>query len=116
MDELKDAHFDVIALGKIADIFDNEGITKSIRTIDNDDGMVKLIESFDDDFTGITFLNLVDFDAKFGHRRDPKGYVRALEVFDKTLAMALDKMADDDLMIINAAEVNCSTHTVEYHR
>jgi len=110
MDELKDADFDVVALGKIADIFDNEGITKSIRTIDNDDGMVKLIESFDDDFTGITFLNLVDFDAKFGHRRDPKGYGRALEVFDKTLPKALEKMADDDLMIITADHGNDPTH------
>src|SRR5690625_5040816 len=71
--------------------------------------MVKLIESFDDDFTGITFLNLVDFDAKFGHRRDPKGYGRALEVFDKTLPKALEKMADD-LMIITADHGNDPTH------
>lgn len=110
MDELKDANFDVIALGKIADIFDNEGITKSIRTLDNDDGMVKLLDSFNDDFTGITFLNLVDFDAKYGHRRDPEGYGKALESFDRYLPKALGKLANDDLLIITADHGNDPTH------
>ena len=85
MNELKDADYDVIALGKITDIFDGEGITETVRTVDNDDGMEKLIQSMDQEFTGLNFLNLVDFDAKYGHRRDPKGYAEALEAFDQQL-------------------------------
>ena len=85
MDELKDAGYDVLAIGKISDIFDGEGVTKSLRTISNMDGMDKLFETIDQDFTGLSFLNLVDFDALFGHRRDPKGYGQALEEFDERL-------------------------------
>ncbi len=110
MDELKDASYDVIALGKISDIFDGEGITESIRTVDNDDGMVKLVETMDKNFNGLCFLNLVDFDAKYGHRRDPQGYGEALEAFDKQLGEVIDKLRDDDLLIITADHGNDPTH------
>lgn len=91
MNELKDGGFDVIALGKISDIYDGEGITDAIRTKSNMDGMDKLIQTFDRDFTGLSFLNLVDFDAKFGHRRDPEGYGQALEEFDARLPEVFEK-------------------------
>jgi len=82
MNELKDANYDVIAIGKISDIFNNEGVTESLRTVDNMDGMDKLAQVVNKDFHGISFLNLVDFDALYGHRRDPIGYGEALEAFD----------------------------------
>lgn len=110
MNELKDASLAVIALGKITDIFDGEGVTESIRTVDNDDGMAKLIESMDQDFRGLSFLNLVDFDAKYGHRRDPRGYAKALEAFDQQLPAVLDKLREDDLLIITADHGNDPTH------
>ncbi|NEU34964.1 phosphopentomutase, partial [bacterium LRH843] len=69
MNELKDSNFDVIAIGKISDIYDGEGVTKSLRTKSNMDGMDKLIDTLKMDFNGLSFLNLVDFDALFGHRR-----------------------------------------------
>jgi phosphopentomutase len=74
MNELKDEGYDVLAIGKISDIYDGEGVTKSLRTVSNMDGMDKLMETIHTDFTGLSFLNLVDFDALFGHRRDPIGY------------------------------------------
>lgn len=119
MDALKDQNYDVIALGKIVDIFDGEGITKSIRTINNDDGITKLVESIDSEFNGINFLNLVDFDALYGHRRDPKGYATALEAFDKRLPEVLNKLRADDLIILTADHGNDPTysgtdHTREY--
>src|SRR5690625_1306175 len=110
MNELKDAQFDVIALGKIDDIFDGSGVTKAIRTKDNDDGMKKLMETMDESFTGLCFLNLVDFDANYGHRRDPKGYGQALETFDKQLGDVLPKLQSDDLLIITADHGNDPTH------
>lgn len=85
MNELKDHGFDVIALGKITDIYDGEGITRTIRTESNMDGMNKFVATFDESFTGLSFINLVDFDSKYGHRRDPEGYARALEAFDRRL-------------------------------
>lgn len=119
MDELKDTDHDVIALGKIDDIFDGEGITKSLRTNSNDDGITKLVESIGQDFHGLTFLNLVDFDAKYGHRRDPAGYAQALEAFDQRLPEILSKLKDTDLIIFTADHGNDPTfhgtdHTREY--
>lgn len=110
MNELKDAGYDVIAIGKINDIYDGEGVTKTLRTVSNMDGMDKLIETFDMDFTGLSFVNLVDFDAMFGHRRDPFGYGKALEEFDQRLPEVLKKMQDDDLLIITADHGNDPTH------
>lgn len=119
LNELKDAHYDVIALGKINDIYDGEGITKSIHTSSNMDGMNKLIANFDEDFTGISFLNLVDFDALYGHRRNPQGYGKALEEYDARLSEVLAKMTNEDMLIITADHGNdptyCGTdHTREY--
>jgi phosphopentomutase len=119
MSELKDAGFDVIAIGKISDIYDGEGVTKSLRTVSNMDGMDKLIETFDMDFTGISFVNLVDFDALYGHRRDPLGYGKALEEYDARLPEVFAKMKDDDLLMITADHGNDpvapgTDHTREY--
>jgi phosphopentomutase len=97
-------------LGKISDIYDGEGVTKAIRTKDNDDGMEKLIQSIDEDFHGLNFLNLVDFDAKYGHRRDPEGYGKALEKFDERLPEVLEKLKEDDLLIITADHGNDPVH------
>ncbi|WP_083249094.1 phosphopentomutase [Bacillus solimangrovi] len=110
MNEMKDAGLDVIALGKISDIYDGEGVTEAVRTISNMDGMDKLNDSLKQDFTGMSFLNLVDFDAKFGHRRDPKGYGEALEAYDKRLVEVFDLLKDDDLLIITADHGNDPVH------
>jgi phosphopentomutase len=110
MNELQDEGFDVIAIGKISDIYDDEGVTKSLRTISNMDGMDKIIETLDMDFHGISFLNLVDFDAKFGHRRDPIGYGKALEEFDQRLPEVLGKMTEEDLLLITADHGNDPVH------
>ncbi|PAD71582.1 phosphopentomutase [Paenibacillus campinasensis] len=119
MNELKDAGLDVIALGKISDIYDGEGITKAVRTVSNMDGMDQIVKTLDEPFTGLSFLNLVDFDAVYGHRRDPQGYGQALEEFDQRLPEVLDKLSDDDLLIITADHGNDPTykgtdHTREY--
>lgn len=110
MSELKDSGFDVIAIGKISDIFDGEGVTESLRTVSNMDGMDKLLQSFDMDFTGLSFLNLVDFDALYGHRRDPIGYGKALEEYDARLPEVFAKMQEDDLLIITADHGNDPVH------
>jgi phosphopentomutase len=110
MNELKDSGLDVIAIGKINDIYDGEGVTKSLRTVSNMDGMDKLIETFDMDFTGLSFVNLVDFDALFGHRRDPIGYGKALEEFDARLPEVFAKMNKDDLLMMTADHGNDPVH------
>lgn len=110
MNELKDANLDVIAIGKISDIYDGEGVTESLRTVSNMDGMDKLVQTFEMDFTGISFLNLVDFDALFGHRRDPEGYGKALEEYDARLPEVFAKMEEDDLLIITADHGNDPIH------
>lgn len=110
MNELKDSGHDVIAIGKISDIYDGEGVTKSLRTISNQDGMDKLMDTLSMDFTGLSFLNLVDFDALYGHRRDPIGYGKALEEFDVRLSEVLPNMNEDDLLIITADHGNDPVH------
>ena len=104
---------------KYHDIFNGEGITSTERTKDNMDGMDKFIATLDKDFQGISFLNLVDFDALFGHRRDPLGYGKALEEFDVRLKEVLPKLTEEDLLIITADHGNDPTmpgtdHTREY--
>lgn len=119
MDTLKSHKKEVIAIGKISDIFDGEGVTKTIRTKNNMDGMDKLNEVLLQDFEGLSFLNLVDFDADFGHRRDPIGYGKALQAFDARLPEVFEKLTDEDLLIITADHGNDPTyigtdHTREY--
>ncbi|MEB7422784.1 phosphopentomutase [Staphylococcus arlettae] len=119
MNELKDADYDVIALGKINDIYDGEGVTKAVRTKSNMDGMDKLIDTAKEDFSGISFLNLVDFDALYGHRRDKPGYAQAIKDFDERLPELIDVLQEDDLVIITADHGNDpnadgTDHTREY--
>lgn len=119
MNTLKDADYDVIAIGKINDIYDGEGVTKAIRTKDNMDGMDQLIDVVKSDFNGISFLNLVDFDALYGHRRDKEGYAQAIKDFDNRLEDLQAVLNEDDLVIITADHGNDPTapgtdHTREY--
>lgn len=110
MNELKDINIESIAIGKISDIYDGEGVTKSLRTVSNMDGMDKLVDTLKMDFTGLSFLNLVDFDALFGHRRDPIGYGKALEEYDARLPEVFELLKDDDLLIITADHGNDPIH------
>lgn len=119
LNELKEAHQEVIAIGKINDIYVGEGITESILTKSNEDGMNQLLQVMQRDFNGLAFLNLVDFDAMYGHRRDPLGYAKCLEEFDGQLGEVLANMKDNDLLIISADHGNDpiasgSDHTREY--
>lgn len=115
MNELKDAGKAVIAVGKISDIFNGEGVTESVRTVSNMDGVDKLIDVMNSDFTGMSFTNLVDFDALFGHRRDPIGYGNALQEFDSRLPEIVDSLKQDDLLIITADHGNDPVHSGTDH-
>ena len=110
LDSLKEAGLASIAIGKIADIFDGEGVTKAIRTKSNMDGMDQFIALLDEEFRGLSFTNLVDFDAAYGHRRDPIGYGNALEEFDVRLTEVFAKMTDEDLLILTADHGNDPTY------
>ncbi|MFL2099965.1 phosphopentomutase [Desemzia sp. FAM 23989] len=119
LDSLKDAGKDVIAIGKINDIYNGQGITEFVRTKSNMDGVDQLLKIMDKEFTGLSFLNLVDFDAAFGHRRDVKGYGEAIEDFDGRMEEILGKLREDDLLLITADHGNDPTapgtdHTREY--
>jgi phosphopentomutase len=107
---LDEAGKDVIGIGKISDIYAGEGITKSIHTKTNMHGVDKLLGTLKEPFDGLAFVNLVDFDAKYGHRRDPKGYAKALEDFDARIPEILDTLQEDDLLIITADHGNDPTH------
>lgn len=109
LDELKETSLDVIAIGKISDIFNNRGITKSIKTKDNLDGIEKIKNTMQEDFTGLCFANLNDFDSKYGHRRDPIGYMRALKEVDDNINSLKDNLNMDDLLIITADHGNDPT-------
>ncbi|RMD02404.1 phosphopentomutase [Clostridium autoethanogenum] len=115
MDYIKNAGLDSIAIGKIRDIFDGEGVTKAIRTKSNMDGMDKFISVLDEDFHGLSFTNLVDFDAVYGHRRNPIGYGDAIEAFDKRLTEVFEKLREDDLLIVTADHGNDPTYTGTDH-
>ncbi len=99
---LVESGLDVVGLGKIDDIFAGRGLTRSIRTQNNQDGMHKLFDVLNEQRTGLVFLNLVDFDMQYGHRRDPRGYARALEDFDVRLGELCPRLDRDDLLIITA--------------
>ncbi len=110
LDDLKEGGFDVISIGKIVDIFDGEGITEYHKTVSNKDGMEKTIAALDKEFNGLMYVNLVDFDALWGHRRNPQGYKDELELFDRQLAELLPKLREDDLLILTSDHGNDPTH------
>lgn len=112
---LKDAGYDVISVGKIYDIFDGEGITESNRSKSSVYGMEQTIEIAQRDFIGLCFVNLVDFDALWGHRRNVTGYAQELERFDVKLGELLEVLKEDDLLIITADHGNDPTYTGTDH-
>ncbi|PID79994.1 MAG: phosphopentomutase [Clostridiales bacterium] len=119
LDSLKEADYEVRAVGKIVDIYNGCGITHDIHTKSNMDGVDQTIHYMKDDFKGLIFTNLVDFDAKFGHRRNIPGYANALEEFDLRLPEIINAMNDDDLLILTADHGNDPSykgtdHTREY--
>ena len=109
LNALKEAGYDVISVGKIADIFDGEGITESNKSKSSVHGMEQTIEIAGRDFTGLCFVNLVDFDAQWGHRRNVQGYAEELERFDVRLGQLLPLLRDDDLLILTADHGNDPT-------
>lgn len=115
LDILKDAGYDVISVGKIADIFNNQGIIEKYHSDSSVQGMEQTIEIAKRDFHGLTFVNLVDFDALWGHRRNPEGYGRELEKFDEKLTQLLPLIREDDLLMITADHGNDPTYTGTDH-
>ncbi len=115
LDYLKEANYDVISIGKIKDIFNGCGITEAYKSVSNHDGMEIMKNITKKDFTGLCFSNLVDFDALYGHRRDPQGYKNALEEFDNDLSELLPLLNDDDLLLITADHGNDPTWTGTDH-
>lgn len=111
LDYIEEKKLDVIGIGKISDIFAGKGITKSIKTKGNADGINKLFEVMDCDFEGLCFLNLVDFDMLYGHRNDIKGYASALSYFDEKVVNIIEKMQKEDILIITA-DHGCDPSTV----
>lgn len=109
LNELKDESYDVISIGKINDIFDSEGITQAYRSQSSVHGMEQTIEQAKKDFCGLCFTNLVDFDALWGHRRNPAGYAKELEKFDIGLGELLKNLRQDDLLILSADHGNDPT-------
>lgn len=119
LDLIKNNGMEVYAIGKIEDIFNGQGITKAVHTVDNMDGVNKTIEALQQNFEGLIFINLVDFDSKYGHRRDPLGYGNAIMDFDKRLPEIIGSLKEDDILILTADHGNDPTykgtdHTREY--
>ena len=110
-----DVGYDVIGIGKIHDIFCGEGITESLHSTSSVHGMEQTIDICKKDFEGLCFVNLVDFDALWGHRRNPEGYGREIEKLDKNLGVLLDTMREDDLLILTADHGNDPTYTGTDH-
>lgn len=115
LNALKDAGLDVISVGKIYDIFDGEGLTESNKSKSSVHGMEQTIEIAKRDFEGLCFVNLVDFDALWGHRRNVEGYAQEIEKFDVKLGELLGLLREDDLLIITADHGNDPTHTGTDH-
>ncbi|MCQ2771985.1 MAG: phosphopentomutase [Bacilli bacterium] len=111
MDILKQNGYMTSCVGKISDIFNGKGVAKTVKTISNMDGMDKTIDQVkNDDWNGLCFVNLVEFDSEYGHRRDPKGYARALEEFDVRIGEMISLMREDDLLMITADHGNDPTY------
>ena len=111
LDKISQAGKTVYAVGKISDIFNGKGISKSVHTESNMDGVDKTIEAMAEDFEGFIFTNLVDFDSKFGHRRDAEGYGRAIMEFDSRLPEIFAAMKDEDILMICADHGNDPSHS-----
>lgn len=109
LDKLKEANYDVISIGKINDIFNTKGITRAIKSSSSVEGMKQTIEVAKEDFNGICFTNLVDFDAKWGHRRNPIGYAEELVAFDELLPQLIENLREDDVLFITADHGNDPT-------
>ena len=120
LDEISAAGLDVIAVGKINDIFAGQGVTRAIPTSGNPEGQQVLLRLAQEDFNGLAFVNLVDFDMLYGHRRDVDGYAAAATSFDETLAQLLPLLREDDMLIVTAdhgcdpAYTRSTDHTREY--
>jgi phosphopentomutase len=115
LNALRDNGFDVISVGKIKDIFDGEGITDAYKSQSSVHGMEQTIDIARSDFNGFCFVNLVDFDALWGHRRNPKGYGEEIERFDVKLGELLPLLKEDDLLILTADHGNDPTYTGTDH-
>lgn len=102
LDDLKNNGYDTIGLGKIGDIFNMKGISESIRTTGNTDGLKKTADLADRDFNGLCFVNLVDFDALYGHRNDVDGYAKAVAEFDDWLGKFIPRLTDEDTLLVTA--------------
>ena len=120
LDQLKAAGKDVIAVGKINDIFVGKGITEHVYTKGNEEGIERTLEYLEKDFEGLCFINLVDFDMLYGHRRDVDGYAKALTYFDEKLPQIMEKLREEDILMITAdhgcdpAYMQSTDHTREY--
>lgn len=115
LNALKEGGLDVISIGKINDIFVGEGITEALKSKSSVHGMEQTLEVAEKDFHGLCFVNLVDFDALWGHRRNPVGYAQEIEKFDEKLGLLLDTLQQDDLLIITADHGNDPTYTGTDH-
>ena len=115
LNALKDAGLDVIGVGKINDIFCGEGITQTYHSDSSVHGMQQTVEICKEDFHGLCFVNLVDFDALWGHRRNPEGYGHEIEKFDKGLGTLMNELREDDLLILTADHGNDPTYTGTDH-
>ena len=115
LNAMQEAGYDVISIGKINDIFCGEGITESLKSKSSVHGMEQTIETAGKEFTGLCFVNLVDFDALWGHRRNPEGYGKEIEKFDVNLGKLLEQLKDDDLLLITADHGNDPTYTGTDH-
>ncbi len=120
LDQLKEEGLDVIGVGKINDIFAGKGITEYVYTSGNAEGIERTLEYMDRDFEGLCFVNLVDFDSMYGHRNDVDGYAKALSYFDEKLPEILNKLREDDILMITADHgcdpgyIVTTDHTREY--
>ena len=120
LDQLKEKGLDVIAVGKIKDIFAGKGITEAVYTSGNEEGITRTLEYLDKDFEGLCFINLVDYDMLYGHRRDIDGYAKALSYFDEKLPEIMGRMREEDLLMLTAdhgcdpAYTKTTDHTREY--
>lgn len=111
LDHVKDAGQTVYAVGKISDIFNQQGVCVGVHTVSNMDGVDKTIEALNDKFEGFIFTNLVEFDSLYGHRRDPKGYGKAIEEFDKRLPEIINALGEDDILMLCADHGNDPVHS-----